>query len=153
MSILFLKNYGKCKEDCQYKHRDIDKNDELSKLRLENENKKHRNQKLESDMNLFESVNYYLKDSLRTIQEEIETCKQEKEAIERENKDPHKINENLLEEILFINVNIGYIVPGKLGDEILELKNLMQINLYHFHDDYHETYRNTKNSRLKAYHA
>jgi hypothetical protein len=53
-------------------------------LRLEIENLKNRNEKLESEMIILESVNQYLKDSLSTIQEEIETCKQEKVAIERD---------------------------------------------------------------------
>ena len=59
---------------------------------------------------------------------EVEKIKNEKDAIENQNMHTIEVNENLLEDVNLINERIGHIImPGKLEEENLELKETVAI--------------------------
>ena len=70
------------------------------------------------------SIIEYLKDSLETATCESEEFKKLNNAIEIKNRDIEEINDNLFDDITFINARM---IPGKIEEENLELKEKIAI--------------------------
>ena len=118
----FLKRFCKFQESCHYSHGEGKTHEDIAIVRMEIERIKKKNEELEKETMHLKLVNQELIDNLKTAKEEVDLLKKEKNAIQIENKEIKEVNENLLEDINVINERIGNMVPGKLEEENLELK-------------------------------
>ena len=61
-----------------------------------------------------------LENTLNKVRVKFDQLRKEKVAIEAQNKELKEINESLLEDVQDANCRIGYLIPGKLENEIAE---------------------------------
>jgi hypothetical protein len=118
----FLKRFCKFQESCHYSHGEGNSHEDIAIVRLEIEKIKKKNEELESETMHLKLVNLELINNLKMAKEEVNLIMKEKNAIHTENKEIKEVNEHLLEDINVINERIGNMIPGKLEEENLELK-------------------------------
>ena len=125
-------------------HGEVDTSgEEIAAIRLEFEKTKKENEQLEKETVHSKSIIEYLKDSLETAMCGSDESKKVRDAIEIENKDIKEINENLLDDITFINARM---IPGKIEEENLDLKETIAILKCHLEMFENEEYMDNNES-------
>ena len=117
----FLRRFCKFGDSCSYSH-DEETSKEATNLHLEIEKIKKKNKELEKDSEVLKQTNLKLQNELAKVKEEINAMRIKKAAIEEENKEVTQINENLIEDITELNERMEFLIPGKVEEEVLELR-------------------------------
>ena len=78
-------------------------------------------------MEALKSANQILEDSIRKVNDEVARVKKERDVLEVENETFKEVNEGLIEDITILNERLVYLIPGKLEEENIELKENLAI--------------------------
>ena len=123
----FLKRSCKFKESCEYSHGQEKEIQDIKLIRLEVEQLKKINKELENDLKALKLANVNLEVNLQNLTEEVDQVKKERDALESQNDSIKEVNDNLIEDLTTLNERLAFMIPGKLEEENLELKEKIAI--------------------------
>ena len=123
----FLKRSCKFKQSCEYSHGQEKEIQDIKLIRLEVEQLKKINKELENDLKALKLANVNLEVNLQNLTEEVDQVKKERDALESQNDSIKEVNDNLIEDLTTLNERLAFMIPGKLEEENLELKEKIAI--------------------------